>query len=150
MKQYRTFFLNAGGVFVSNEPYYVHTILGSCVSVCLWDKKNKISAINHYVLSHCSGIDLTCKYGNVSLKHMLFEINKFDVSLLEAYIIGGSSSPLLDNTVSTQNIQIAETFLKNHRIPVRLRDVGGFVGRKIIFDTASGEVSIVKGSDSEA
>lgn len=149
MKEYKSFFLNPGGVFVSNEPYYVHTILGSCVSVCLWDEKNKISAVNHYILSHCNGINLTCKYGNISLRYMLFEIYKLGASSLSAYVIGGSSNPLLNDTIPTQNIKIADEFLEKHRIPVCFRDVGGFMGRKITFDTMSGEISIVKGSELE-
>jgi len=111
----------------------------------LWDGKNKIAAMNHFMISHCNDGDLTCKYGNVSLEHMLSEIKKFSNSPLKAYIIGGSNNPLLNPVVPTQNIEIADSFLRKHRIPIHLRDVGGSMSRKIVFNTMSGEVSIIKG-----
>ncbi len=43
-------FLYPGTVFVSKGAHEVFTVLGSCVSVCLWDKELKIGSINHFLL----------------------------------------------------------------------------------------------------
>ena len=63
------FYLHPGQIFVSAESYAVTTILGSCVSACLWDPLTKIGGINHFLLpvevgaAHASG-----RFGNLAVR----------------------------------------------------------------------------------
>ena len=57
-----------GEYFASKEHEVLSTTLGSCISVCLYDLKNKIGGLNHYMLpepfepQHAGAI-LKAKYG---------------------------------------------------------------------------------------
>ena len=39
-----------GGLYISKEPSIIRTILGSCISVCLYDPENRIGGMNHFLL----------------------------------------------------------------------------------------------------
>src|SRR4051812_50134949 len=46
----KTVYLLPGELHASAEQTQVTTILGSCVSVCLWDQKLRIGGMNHFLL----------------------------------------------------------------------------------------------------
>ena len=133
-------------IYVSKTPCLVSTILGSCVSVCLHDPALKYGAINHYILPQWNGQDLmTMKYGNMAIIRILEELLKAGSKYenLTAKVFGGSE--VLTGISSSfhigkRNINIALEILNEFRIPVLLLEVGGNKGRKIIFNTSTGEV----------
>jgi len=43
--------IEPGEYFTSNEKIIISTLLGSCVSACLWDPVHKIAGMNHFLLS---------------------------------------------------------------------------------------------------
>ena len=48
-------FLQPCTIFVHREEHWVSTILGSCISLCLWDPKLGAGGINHYMLPLWNG-----------------------------------------------------------------------------------------------
>ena len=42
------YFLEPGYMFVSVKPAAISTVLGSCVAVCLYDRKHKIGGMNQF------------------------------------------------------------------------------------------------------
>ncbi|HAH25555.1 MAG TPA: chemotaxis protein CheD, partial [Prolixibacteraceae bacterium] len=42
-------FLHPSTIWVSKESQWVTTVLGSCVSICLFDQKKCIGGINHFM-----------------------------------------------------------------------------------------------------
>ena len=133
-------------ILVVKDPYIVSTVLGSCVSVCLHDPELGYGAINHYILPHWNGHDLaTMKYGNLSIIRILEELlilgSKFEN--IVAKVFGGAEvlSGLPTNFhIGRRNVKLANEILNEFKIPVLLWDVGGNRGRKIIFNTYTGEV----------
>jgi len=133
-------------IFVSRTPCIVSTILGSCVSVCLYDQVLKYGAINHYILPQWNGQDLmTLKYGDMATISILEELLKIGSKYenLTAKVFGGSE--VLTGISSSfhigkRNIEIAFDILNKYNIPVLLSDVGGDRGRKIYFNISTGEV----------
>jgi len=133
-------------IYVSRTPCIVSTVLGSCVSVCLHDHVLKYGAINHYILPQWNGYDLaTMKYGRISIIQILEELLKFGSQYenLTAKVFGGAE--VLTGISSSfhigkRNIEIALDTLNELRIPVLFTDVGGNKGRKIFFNTSTGEV----------
>lgn len=80
----------------------VKTILGSCVAICLWDKRLKIGGINHYMLPAWNGNDLASpKYGNIALDKLIERLQAMGsrVEDLQAKIFGGGE--LLDSGKGT-------------------------------------------------
>ena len=39
-----------GQFIITSVPTLISTLLGSCVSVCLWNRVTKVGAMNHYLL----------------------------------------------------------------------------------------------------
>lgn len=143
-------YLYPGMMFAKNGQYIITTILGSCVSICLWDPILRIGGMNHFLLPLWNGEGLpTPRYGNVAIAMLIANM----VSLgsrretLKAKIFGGASvlesvGGLLE--VGSRNITLAEETLQTENIGVLGYDVGGTVGRKIIFFTESGDVFVKK------
>ena len=133
-------------IFVGKFPCTVTTVLGSCISVCLHDPVLGQGAINHFILPHWNGQDLaTMKYGNMAIIRILGELLTLESKYenLVAKVFGGAEVLLKAPTnfhIGKRNAQIAFEILKEFKIPVLHYDVGGNKGRKISFDTFTGEV----------
>jgi len=130
-------------LFVNKDSYRVVTVLGSCVSICLYDTKMNIGGINHYMLPLWNGNGLASpKYGNVAIKKLikLMEAAGSNKSNLIAKVFGGANQINSSANIGDRNVKIAIDFMKEEGIQIVAKSVGGSIGRKIIFDTDSGEV----------
>ncbi len=146
-KNYLQYFLYPSSLFVSKDPYVVKTILGSCVAICLWDKKLKIGGMNHYMLPTWNGNDLASpKYGNIAIDKLISRLmslgsKKEDII---AKVFGGGD--MLEGKkgssylIGERNIRVARILLEERNIPIIASSTGGKRGRKILFFTDSGEV----------
>lgn len=142
----KNFYLHPGFIFVSQEPYFIHTVLGSCVSVCLWDSVNRFGGMNHYIYSTCNTPEPNGRYGDVSLPHLLkimLDMGSKKANL-RAHLLGGARNVQLNSLVGDANVALAEKWLKKQRIQVLTKDVGGTNGRKIVFHNQSGEVYVYR------
>ncbi|NLK62150.1 MAG: chemotaxis protein CheD [Fusobacteria bacterium] len=141
----KKYFLQPGYIFITKEPYIIETVLGSCVALCLWDKINKIGAMNHYIYPECNDIKKqTAKYGNVSLNHMIKMYIK-DGGILDntiAYAFGGAKNIYLSSLVGDSNVEIVNRVLGKYQIKLSAYDFGGIRGRKVTFNTENGEYKI--------
>lgn len=138
-------YLYPGTLFVHREPHVVTTVLGSCVSVCLWDAAARVGGINHYLLPLWNGEGLpTPKYGNIAIAKLVEKVQSLGGGgKLVAKVFGGAS--MWEKTegllaIGQRNCELALELLEQHRIPVVGSDLGGPVGRKIIFHTGDGSV----------
>lgn len=146
MQEGKPYFLLPGALQVSREPMLITTILGSCISVCLWDRKKNIGGINHYMLPHWNGQGLASpKYGNIAMDKLLSLMVRAgsEKKDLVAKVFGGAQ--VLQNNVNIfniglRNIEYAEESIKTAGIPIAGQSTGGLTGRKIIFNTATGEI----------
>ena len=133
-------------IYVAKTPCIVNTILGSCVSVCLYDPILRQGAINHYILPHWNGHDLaTMKYGNMAIIRILEELLKAGSKYenLVSKVFGGAEvlTGLSANFhIGLRNTEIALEILNEFKIPILISEVGGNKGRKINFNTLTGEV----------
>jgi len=140
------FYLTPGNIFVSREGYHVTTILGSCVSVCLWDPVIKAGGINHFMLPLWNGDGLASpRYGNIAIRKLIAKMLDLGAEKrrLQAKVFGGGDVIKMGNTfmnIGERNIITAEDVLEREGIPVIGKDVGGTRGRKIIYNTATNEV----------
>ena len=136
-------------IYVDTNPCLVSTILGSCISVCLHDPVLGYGAINHYILPRWNGHDLaTMKYGNMSIIRILEELltlgSKYGDIVAKVY--GGAqvlTGMPTNFHIGKRNAKIATEILSEFNIPVIYWDVGGNMGRKIIFNTFTGEVESI-------
>lgn len=142
------YFLKPGHLIFSTEPILIKTVLGSCVSVCIWDRVLKYGAMNHYIFAKTlNKKEATPQFGNVSLitliKIMLDASS--EIKNLIAQILGGAQNENVTQTdIGYENVEIARKILAKKKIRINSEDVGGSMGRKVIFDTANGEVGVLK------
>lgn len=141
-----TYFLNPGYIFVSREPHLVHTILGSCIAVCLWDNYRKFGGMNHYIYSRVIGKEPNVKYGEAAIPYLIKLMLGFGAkeNQMKAHIIGGGEHPEFRSPIGAENAVLAEKILADYHIEVVTRDIEGQFGRKVVFNSGTGEVSIYK------
>jgi chemotaxis protein CheD len=138
--------LNPCMLVASQGELEVTTILGSCVSVCLWDARLSFGGINHFMLPLWNGDGLpTPKYGNVAIDKLIGKMLVFGCRKenLVAKWFGGASvigDAMGIMQIGARNIAVAEELLATHGIPTVAKDIGGLQGMKIIFNTKSGVV----------
>ncbi len=146
MEQQNKHFLYPSCLFVSKQPFEVKTILGSCVSVCLWDKALGYGGINHYLLPFWNGNSLPSpKYGNIAIQKLIEKMLSMGCQHrnLIAKVFGGSNQFSHDGktmNIGLQNILLAKETLKEEKIPLISEHTGGKNGRMIVFYTATGEI----------
>ncbi|OQC62256.1 MAG: Chemoreceptor glutamine deamidase CheD [Bacteroidetes bacterium ADurb.Bin008] len=146
MEDVKTHFLYPSSLFASNEPHIVSTILGSCVAVCLFDATTKIGGINHYMLPFWNGQGLASpKYGNIAIERLLEKMIALGCkkSNIRAKVFGGGEvieTNIAQFKIGQRNIELAMEALDDLKIPIVAKSVGGKLGRKIEFNTETGEV----------
>jgi chemotaxis protein CheD len=139
-------FLYPSSIIVSTEPCEITTILGSCVAVCIFDPVLARGGINHYMLPLWNGEGLASpKYGNVAIEKLIAKILMLGCKPmnLTAKIFGGGEiigTNANQYNIGIRNIVIAEEILKEKHIPILSSSLGGKLGRKIIFNTQTGEI----------
>lgn len=147
-------FLYPAGIHVSAKPICIATLLGTCVAVCLWDPRNKIGGMNHYLLPLWNGEGLASpKYGNIAIDKLIEKLEQVGAERksLVAKIFGGrahSDSGSVAYNIGIRNAQLAKQMLADYRIRIVAENVGGEHGMNIRFDTTTGIVMLkyIKGS----
>jgi chemotaxis protein CheD len=139
-------YLMEGQMLITNNPTEIVTVLGSCVSVCLWDTQLKMAGMNHYLLPGQDREEAgNANRGKSSIRMLIRSMlnRQSKIEHLEAKIFGGSNSlyPCRDQyEVGKRNIEMALQVLKEANIRLVANQTGGCYGRKIIFDTSTGKV----------
>jgi chemotaxis protein CheD len=131
---------------VAGDGLQIHTILGSCVALCLFDQKLSLGGMNHFMLPFWNGKGLASpKYGNIAIQRlvdMMLEKGSQKRNLI-AKVFGGAN--VLDFSgqdvhIGTRNVTLAFDMMEDMAIKVAAQSTGGERGRKIVFDTATGMV----------
>jgi chemotaxis protein CheD len=143
-------FLYPGQIFVSDQAEFVSTILGSCVSVCLWDRMRRVGGINHFLLPYEKGERPgTERMGDVAMNQLLARMGALGCrdEDLTAKVFGGANVLKGANRASghsfhvgEENVEVAMAFLSRASISVVAEDVLGPHGRKVIYNTGDGSV----------
>jgi chemotaxis protein CheD len=142
------YFLKPGYIYLSVQPTIISTVLGSSVSVCLYDRRRRVGGMNHFKLpSIADPKKSTAEYGNIAtltlIRMMLEDGSKR--KHIEAQIFGGGYLPDVSEVdVGADNVLVARKVLARERLQVVSEDVGGQKGRKIVFDTSKNEIAIIK------
>lgn len=136
-------YLYPSALFAEKAPHMVDTVLGSCVAVCLFDQQLRIGGINHYMLPFWNGNGLASpKYGNIATEKLIEKMlrNGATTQNMVAKIFGGANQMNTSLRIGDQNIEIARQTLANYGIKVVAENVGGDVGRKLRYNTGTGQV----------
>lgn len=139
-------FLNPSEIHVTNKPLILKTLLGSCVAVCLWDKKLNLAGMCHYVSAKKGELDADSYFfGDMAIEALigLFKKNKSDLKNIEAKIYGGANvlkDPNIGQKCCDDNIHMAHEILNKNKIPIIESNIGGTNARNIFFNTETFKV----------
>jgi chemotaxis protein CheD len=140
-------FLKPGELFLSRDPAIVTTVLGSCVSITFFEPARRLGAMCHVMLP--SGpIDEGFKFLDSTLGYMVNKIDGMGIrpAACEVKMFGGADVLLPREfqgsrlSVGCQNIQEARRGLDALGIVPKASDVGGKHGRKLFFNSQTGDV----------
>ena len=145
-------FLFPGNLFADLRDCQISTVLGSCVSVCLWDTVARVGGMNHFMLPLWNGEGLaTPRYGNIAVEKLLHKMLALGCSKkhLVAKVFGGANVNGTGNgneifMIGDRNVILANQLLDEYAIPIKAWDVGGRMGRKIVMQTGTGVVWVGK------
>ena len=148
---YSKVFLSLGELIIAEQPTYIWTVLGSCVSVVLYNPRKKVSALCHaqlaedVVFGNFGSAATTGKYtkqvvlndfryvGN-SINHMLEQMQSLGIKKNEIYASvygGGNVITQFSRKIGDENFIMAYKVLEKHRIAIVRQDVGGSKSRTI-------------------
>ncbi len=142
-------FLYPGTMYCAVEPSVITTVLGSCVAVCLTDRRRRISGLNHYLLPHAESGKAGLRHGEAAIPLLLERMLKLGCRRehIEAKIFGGAAVLSVNNpeeAVGTKNVALALEYLRALDIAIVARRTGGKTGMLVRQFTATGEVLIRK------
>lgn len=127
---------------MGNDPETViTTILGSCISVCLWDAKACVGGMNHLLLPGMrTEADPLSTTGAVAMDRLINEMVHLGAQRprLRAKLFGGSSMLQGRTDIGARNAEFGETFLMAEGIPCDVINVGGSKARKLRYFPATG------------
>ena len=129
------------------------TLLGSCVSTCLWDPQRRIGGMNHFMLPGDNGtaaspVPRSARFGVHAMELLINQMLKLgaDRRRLVAKVFGGGrvlrGFAALD--VGAANCEFVLGFLATETIPVVGSDLLDNCARKLHFCPASGKVLLKK------
>lgn len=132
----------AGDLLVETEPVRMSTVLGSCVSVCLYDPVRRFGGMNHFLVPKGGRLAIHGDWAMPQLIRGLYDLGCRPQDL-EAKVFGGGSPLRLANdeyAVGTANVSVARRVLAEHRIPIMAECTAHSGGLRLFFENWSGTV----------
>jgi len=144
-----------GEFYVSIQGEMIATVLGSCISACIRDRKLGIGGMNHFMLPDSgskhsswenSEVSASLRYGNWAMEFLINEILKQGGQRknLEVKLFGGGQVLANMTDIGRRNIDFAFAYLKNEQLNVVAQDVGDIYPRKVLYFPDTGAVKIKK------
>jgi chemotaxis protein CheD len=137
-----------GDHYVSNAPDEVlSTVLGSCVSACIYDPKTKRGGMNHFMLpksesgtwgGHSAGM----RFGNFAMEVLINEILTLGRKRtdLEVKIFGGGQIMGDIMGVGDKNIAFIKDYVLSENLRVTQKSLGERCARRLFYFPATGVV----------
>ena len=136
-----------GAVEASRHPVLLHSVLGSCVAVCLFDPVTRVGGMNH-ILVPSSASDCQCgpRCGVHAMELLINAVMKQggDRRRLVAKAFGaGNVMPIFSTpTVGELNAKFVREFLRTERILLLAERLGGDQAVRVNFHTHSGRALV--------
>ena len=142
-------FLLPGQLRVAVAPVRFSTILGSCVTLCLWDARRKTGGMNHVMLPDGPADAANrYRYANFANEALLDQMIAAGSTLsdISARVYGGAAIHAQDGKdtfgLGAKNAGAVLDFLRRNGIPVAVQETGGCQSRKILFDLENGLTTV--------
>lgn len=135
-----------GEYFVSSDDLVIMTVLGSCISACIWDGKVRAGGMNHFMLPDGESVDGFGRYGSYAMELLINELLKKGArrESMQAKVFGGAQvmAGFTTLNVGERNTQFVLDYLAMERIPVVSQDVLDIHPRKVCFFPVTGKALV--------
>lgn len=119
------------------------TLLGSCVSVCLWDPHAAVGGMNHFLLpiGPAGTNDGPLRYGAHSIEVLINALLRGGARRadLRAKLFGGARISARLRDIGTANAVFARNYLATEDIPCLAESLGGASARRVLFRPTTGQ-----------
>ncbi len=141
-----------GEYYVTAHDEAITTVLGSCISACIRDKKTGLGGMNHFMLpvngdtSMIKGSGRAERYGNFAMEQMINDIlrNGGQRESLEIKVFGGGRVLKGTMDIGKKNIEFVNEYVRLEQLVLVAEDVGGLYPRKVIYMPRTGKVLMKK------
>jgi chemotaxis protein CheD len=147
--------LETGDFFATDKDEGLATVVGACISVCIFDDIKHVGGLNHFLVPGPFReaemfINPAARFGMYAMELLLGELIKLKIDRknIKAKVFGGAElqKNKSDQTGPT-NVSFIRAFLRLEEIPVVSEDLGGSQARKILFFPGSGRVLVSRQSN---
>jgi len=144
--------LRPGDYYVARAGEFIATVLGSCVSACIRDRRLRRGGMNHFMLPGAlreggdrhGGAREVARFGNVAMEQLIGALLRLGGRRedLELKLVGGGHvlDAMLD--VGARNVEFVRQYVRRERLRVVGEDLGEGCARKVIYDPASGHARV--------
>lgn len=119
----------------------ITTLLGSCVSCCLWDAEARVGGMNHMLLAKGTREDQANTLAGIAeMERLINDLVKLGArrDRLQAKAFGGARMVSGLSDIGAQNAEFTVEFLRQEGIPLVTQSLGGQQARNIRFWPGSG------------
>jgi chemotaxis protein CheD len=143
-----------GDYYVTRYNEAIFTVLGSCVSACVRERKLGIGGMNHFMLplDQSGGssawaenlVSSATRYGNVAMERLINDIMRLggQRANLEFKVIGGGKVLDMALDVGARNAQFIRDYLKTEGFLITAEDLGDCFARKLYYNPSSGKLRV--------
>ena len=142
-----------GEYFATTRDMVLVTVLGSCVSACIRDRRSGVGGMNHFMLpgnndGGISPISASARYGVYAMELLINHLLKLGArrNCFEAKVFGGGSvlRGMTANNIGDRNVEFVRDYLHTEHIPVVAEDLLDIYPRKVYYFPATGRVMVKK------
>lgn len=135
-----------GEYFVSSEDMMIMTVLGSCISACIWDGRVRAGGMNHFMLPDGDSVDGFGRYGAYAMELLINQMIKIGArrETMQAKVFGGAQvmAGFTSLNVGERNTQFVFDYLSTEHIAVVSQDVLDIHPRKVCFLPVTGKALV--------
>lgn len=123
----------------------ISTLLGSCVSACIWDEEREIGGMNHVLfVDQTKGSEEAFGHGVNSMELLMNGLYRIGArrERLKSKLFGGAK--MIDGLSSAgdNNTKFVREFLEREGIPIIGGDTGGTLARRLEFWPGTGRARL--------
>jgi chemotaxis protein CheD len=134
--------LPPGQLIVTAIPCTVTAVLGSCVSVGLWDRVRRVGGMNHFLMPE--GHD-SARCGAFAMQAVVAGVLSLGAVAkdISAHVLGGARvgvRPIESADLGERNVDFAIAWLESAGLELSALDVGGDAARRVSFCLRTGKI----------
>jgi chemotaxis protein CheD len=145
--------LAPGDYFVAIEGEIISTVLGSCVSACIRDRRLRFGGMNHFMLpiDESEGTSTwgttassSTRFGNVAMERLINSMLKLGAHRtdLEVKLVGGGKVLDAMTDIGSRNIQFVREYVRAEGFTVLGEDLGDVYPRKVMYHPQTGSARV--------